>query len=769
MSFSKEFIWGVATSSYQIEGGSYEDGKGLNIWDAFCREEGKIFDDHTGDIACDHYHRYKEDIKAMKEMGVKGYRFSLNWARILPNGTGYKNQKGIDFYNNIINELIKNDIIPYITLYHWELPYELHKKGGWLNEEIIDWFAEYAAVVAEEFSDRVKYFITLNEPQCFVGLGYLQGNHAPGLKIQIKDTFQIIHNALRAHGRAVIALREHAKKDIEIGYAPTGPMFYPATDREEDINAAREQLFSLPDDMSNWTWNVSWFSDPVFLGNYPEEGLKKYKKYLPDITKEDMKLISQPLDFMGENIYNGAMVYSGLNKEIKFVNRYIGFPKTSTGWPVTPECIYWGAKFLVERYKLPLYITENGMACHDVKSVDGRVHDPNRIDFLHRYLYGVKKAIEDGINIAGYFEWSFMDNFEWNEGYDKRFGLIYVDYTTLERTWKDSAYWYQKVIKENGENIIMNKEKEILFLNPIFVEMIWGGDRLALEYNYDIPSDKTGECWAVSAHKNGDCSIANGTFKGERLSSLWTNHRELFGNIEGDRFPLLVKIIDAKDDLSIQVHPDDSYAKKNENGSLGKTECWYILDCNEDANLIIGHNAKDKEELKQMIDKKEWNKLIRKVPIKKGDFFQIEPGTVHAITAGTLILETQQNSDITYRLYDYDRLSNGVPRELHIEKSIDVIRAPFVEKDLQRKITKEMYYTKEELVTCEYYFVDKVDIAGIQIFRNTSPFLIMSVLEGEGMINHTPIKKGDHFILPNGFGDYTLEGNISIISSGVSK
>ena len=243
----------------------------------------------------------------------------------------------------------------------------------------------------------------------------------------------------------------------------------------------------------------------------------------------------------------------------------------------------------------------------------------------------------------------------------------------------------------------MKEEKEILFLNPTFVEMIWGGNRLATEYHYNIPSDKTGECWAVSAHPKGDCTIANGMYKGKKLSSLWENHRELFGNIQGDRFPLLVKIIDAKDDLSIQVHPDDAYAKKNENGSLGKTECWYILDCNENADLIIGHNAKDKEELQQMIHNREWNRLIRKVPIKKGDFFQIEPGTVHAITAGTLILETQQNSDVTYRLYDYDRLSNGVPRELHIEKSIDVIKAPFKEKNLERKITKEKNFTKEEL------------------------------------------------------------------------
>lgn len=767
MSFGKDFVWGVATSSYQIEGAAYEDGKGLNIWDVYCKEEGKIFANHNGDIACDFYHKFKEDIQSMKKMGVKAYRFSLNWARILPQGIGAKNQKGIDFYNTVIDELLDNGIEPYITLYHWELPYELHKKGGWLNEDCIHWFEEYAALVADEFADRVKYFITMNEPQCFVGLGYLKGEHAPGLKMPVRDVFQIAHNILRAHGKAVIALRAHAKRSIEIGYAPTGNMCYPATNREEDIEAARKQIFALSDDLSNWTWNVTWFSDPVFLGHYPEDGLEKYKKYLPNITKEDMELISQPLDFMGGNMYNGTMIYGDVNHEPKMVTREAGSPKTAMDWPITPKCIYWGSKFLTERYHLPLYITENGEACHDVKSVDGKVHDPNRIDFLNRYLYEMKKAIQDGIDIRGYFHWSFMDNFEWAAGYKERFGLIHVDYMTQERTWKDSAYWYQKVIEVNGENLLGNQEKEVLFLNPVFKEMIWGGDRLKSEYHYEIPYEKTGECWAVSAHENGDGIIANGVHKGTSLSKLWKEHRELFGNIEGEKFPLLVKIIDAKDDLSIQVHPDDLYAKTHESSSLGKTECWYVLDCEEDATIVIGHHAKDKEELKKRIDQKEWAHLIRTIPIKKGDFFQIEPGTVHAIKGGTLILETQQNSDVTYRLYDYERLQNGAPRELHIEKSIDVIKTPFKESNFKREVSTTRYCTVEKLIECEYFVVQKIDVNGLSRIQNEHPFLIISIVNGEGKLDDTPVKKGDHLILPYAYGDYTLIGNLSLLCSSV--
>ena len=307
--------------------------------------------------------------------------------------------------------------------------------------------------------------------------------------------------------------------------------------------------------------------------------------------------------------------------------------------------------------------------------------------------------------------------------------------------------------------------KEILFLDPIFKEMIWGGSRLKDDFGYEIPSNQTGECWAISAHTNGDCLIKSGTYKGKRLSELWEHHRELFGNLSGKRFPLLIKIIDAKADLSIQVHPDDAYANEHENGSFGKTECWYILDCDKDATIIVGHNAKDKTELSTMIAQGKWKDLIREIPIKKGDFFQISPGTVHAIKAGTVILETQQNSDITYRLYDYDRLQDGKPRELHIDKSIDVITCPHIENLGDRNKVDLANGTLEKLVSCEFYEVNKIDVCGKEMLAMESPFLNVSVIEGEGTIDDVNIKKGDHFILPNGYGEYTLEGNLSLICS----
>lgn len=309
--------------------------------------------------------------------------------------------------------------------------------------------------------------------------------------------------------------------------------------------------------------------------------------------------------------------------------------------------------------------------------------------------------------------------------------------------------------------------KEILFLQPVLKENIWGGKRLKEDFHYDVPSETTGECWGISAHPNGDCVITNGSFKGQSLSSLWENHRELFGNLKGDRFPLLIKIIDAKDDLSIQVHPDDAYAKVNENGSFGKTECWYILDCEPDTDIVIGHNAKDHAEVEKMILNKEWNQFYRTVPIQKGDFFQIDPGCLHAIKGGTLILETQQNSDITYRVYDYDRLSNGKPRELHIQKSIDVIKAPFVPTKTNPETEVLEGGTHKHLITCRYYSVDKYDIDGTCTLVQDKPFLNVSIIEGEGTIDGTPVKKGDHMILPAGYGKFVAEGKVSFITSGV--
>ena len=453
MEFPKNFLWVTAASAYQIEGRDTNDGKGDHIWNIYEREPGHIYENQTGDIACDHIHRFKEDVAIMKKMGLKAYRFSMDWSRLLPEGTGRVNETGVKFYSDLIDELLANGVEPFITMYHWELPYELYKKGGWLNRDIAEWFGEYAKLIAERFSDRVKYFFTLNEPQCFVGLGYLRGEHAPGVKAPLRDTFEMAHNALRAHGRAVQMLRAYAKQPIEVGFAPTCGMCYPETEKPEDIEAARQMMFSMslqPSD--NWTWNVAWWSDPVLLGHYPEEGLRLYEPYLPKITDADMKLISEPLDIYGQNIYNGRCFRMGPDGKPQEVTRPLGAPKTAVGWPVTPECIYWGLKYLDERYHMPMYLTENGMACHDCISLDGKVHDPNRIDFLARYLKQVKRAASE-IDLRGYFEWTLLDNFEWNKGYAERFGLVYVDFETQKRIWKDSAYWYADVVKENGANL----------------------------------------------------------------------------------------------------------------------------------------------------------------------------------------------------------------------------------------------------------------------------------------------------------------------------
>ena len=307
--------------------------------------------------------------------------------------------------------------------------------------------------------------------------------------------------------------------------------------------------------------------------------------------------------------------------------------------------------------------------------------------------------------------------------------------------------------------------KEILFLDPVFKNMIWGGNRLR-EFGYEIPTETTGECWAISAHPNGDCTIKSGTFKGRTLSSLFKEQPELFGNPKSDRFPLLIKLIDAKNDLSIQVHPDDAYAMEHENGSLGKTECWYILDCDPGATIIIGHNAKNSEEVKDMILNERWNEFYREIPIHKGDFFQINPGTLHAIKGGTMILETQQNSDITYRVYDYGRLQNGKPRQLHVKQSIDVIRAPFIPENADERTEETVGDAKvTKLVSCDKYEVYHISLSGTAVFHQDKCFKNVSILEGNGTIDGIAVKKGDHFILPFGYGEFTVAGELEIIIS----
>ncbi len=312
--------------------------------------------------------------------------------------------------------------------------------------------------------------------------------------------------------------------------------------------------------------------------------------------------------------------------------------------------------------------------------------------------------------------------------------------------------------------------KELLFLVPVCKHNIWGGVKLREEFGYPVEGNDIGECWGISAHPEGDGTIRNGEYQGKKLSELWAEHPELFGNLQYDRYPLLTKIIDAQDDLSIQVHPDDAYARENENGSLGKTECWYIMGCKENATIVIGHNAKTETELKEMVAEERWQELIRKIPIHKGDFIQIDPGTVHAIKADTLILETQQNSAITYRLYDYGRLQNGKPRELHIDKSLDVITVPAKSaEESVESVSGLLVNALNQIYTCEKYTVFKIDVNGSAAFEQNYPFLAASVLEGEGSVDGAEVHKGDHFIIPDGYGKVEMNGNMSLILSTVEK
>ncbi|MCQ2522365.1 MAG: GH1 family beta-glucosidase [Lachnospiraceae bacterium] len=763
--FRDDFAWGVASSAYQIEGTDPEDGRGKCIWDTFC-EEGKIRDKQNAIISADHMHRYKEDYKLMRLLGVKAYRFSLNWSRILPEGVGRINEKGIALYRDMIQEMLHNGITPYITMFHWELPQALQDQGGWLNPKSVEWFGEYAKVVAENFADLSDYFITLNEPECFVGLGNLVGCHAPGYKLPHKDVFTIAHHALMAHGQAVINLRKYAGKKIQIGYAPTCSVACPSTNDPADIEAARQFYLGFYHPLENCTWNVSWFSDPVFLGEYPQEGLEKFKDFLPEIKPGDMELIHQPIDFMGQNIYNGYPIRMGEDGKPVGISHVDGFPVTAAKWPVTPECLYWGVKFLYEKYKMPLYITENGCSCADVVSEDGCVHDPERIHFLDRYLSALQKASDEGVDIRGYFLWTFLDNFEWEKGYSERFGIVHVDFTTQRRTAKDSAFWYKKTMESNGANLSINRgDKMVLFIKPQCKERIWGGDRLIKEWGYEATKESgIGECWAISAHPEADNEVLNGTYAGRTLSDLWKNEKHLFGNRKEETFPLLLKIIDAKDDLSIQVHPDDVYAKKYEN-SYGKKECWYVLDCPENASLIVGNRAKDHAELEQMIAEGRFSDLCNEVPVKKGDFLQIDPGTLHAIKGGFLILETQQSSDVTYRVYDYDRLSDGKPRQLHLKQSLDVIKTPDAWGNEQITHVDQTENVNVEIIETDLYKIWSLPLNGSYILDNPYDFMMCSIIEGEGFVNGTMVQKGTHFLIPAGLMGTKLEGKMQIIYS----
>lgn len=450
MGFPKEFVWGAAAASYQIEGSTQGiDGCGESVWDMCCRRPDFVKDGCTGFVACDHYNRYKEDVAIMKDMGLKAYRLSIMWPRVMPQGTGAINLKGLEFYDSLIDELKAAGIEPWVTLFHWDYPHELFRRGGWLNDDSSDWFADYTQVIVDRLSDRVSNWFTLNEPACFIQLGHWDGTHAPGIKLPVRDVNRAWHNSLLAHGKAVLTIRARSKSPCRVGAAPVFASSIPFTDSAADIEAARNFTFQIKH--KPCCWSATWWLEPALTGVYPQDGMEVAGEDAPPVKPGDMEIIHQPLDFLGFNCYSSASIKAGTDGNPEVVPYPADYPRTDMAWAVTPNSLYYGVKFLYERYKLPIIITENGLGFTDWVAVDGKVHDGGRIDFLTRYLRAFKKASDSGIPLLGYFQWSVMDNFEWAEGYHKRFGLVHIDYASQKRTPKDSAYWYKDVIASNGQ------------------------------------------------------------------------------------------------------------------------------------------------------------------------------------------------------------------------------------------------------------------------------------------------------------------------------
>jgi len=442
LKFPDDFKWGAATASYQIEGAFREDGKGLSIWDVFSHIPGRIQEDDTGDVACDHYHRYREDVKNMKKIGLKAYRFSISWPRVIPEGRGKINEAGLDFYDRLVDELLKVDIEPFITLYHWDLPQTLQEKGGWKNRDTVGYFSDYAAVVSRRLGDRVHSWITHNEPWVVSFLGHAFGTHPPGI-MDFSTALQVSHHLLLSHAGALEVLKNTGNDKTRVGITLNLSSAHPATDKEEDIKAAK-----IFDGFIN-----RWFLDPIFKGSYPPDMLDYYKDNVPEILPGDMGVISRKVDFLGVNYYTRHIVKANPEEGILGIS----FLKpgeaeyTEMGWEVYPEGIYEVLKRVQDDYSPEsIYITENGAAFQDRLDKEGKVEDKKRINYLKDHLCHIHKAIGEGVRLKGYFVWSLMDNFEWTYGYSRRFGLIYVDYPTQKRIFKESAIWYKKVIENNG-------------------------------------------------------------------------------------------------------------------------------------------------------------------------------------------------------------------------------------------------------------------------------------------------------------------------------
>ena len=440
--FPEDFHWGMATAAYQIEGAPEEGGKGESIWDRFSHTPGKIHNNENADIACDHYHRWRDDVKLMAQIGINSYRFSLAWTRILPRGHGALNESGLSFYDRLIDELLANDIQPFVTLYHWDLPQALQDRGGWANRDTAFYFRDYAGEVSLRYGDRVKNWITHNEPAVTTFIGHHQGLFAPGIS-DLKTALQAAHHLLLSHGLAIPVLQENCggRAGITLDLAPA----HPATDSDADRLAAQREF----DHYCNW------FLLPLFEGRYPHEMAASYEgaDLMPKMQPEDMAQISVKTDFLGINYYRREITRHA--KGANFWNfEIIPAPNgefSEMGWEVYPAGLYEILQYVHKTHQPPeIYITESGIALPDKIDTDGKVHDPRRISYLHQHFQQAKKCIDAGIPLKGYFVWSLLDNFEWASGFSKRFGLFYMDYATQERIWKDSARWFQQVVQQKG-------------------------------------------------------------------------------------------------------------------------------------------------------------------------------------------------------------------------------------------------------------------------------------------------------------------------------
>jgi beta-glucosidase len=440
LQFPDDFVWGAATASYQIEGAWNEDEKGESIWDRFSHTPGKVQDGDTGDKACDHYHRWEDDLKMIKALGLKAYRFSVAWPRVLPNGSGMVSEAGLDFYNKLVDGLLKLDIEPYITLYHWDLPQKLQDKGGWTERMIVDAFVEYTDIVTRALGDRVKNWITLNEPWVSAFVGYEHGRHAPGHTSR-HEALAAAHHLLLSHGKAVPVIRANSR-DANVGITLNLSPQYAASPSIADRVAA------------TWTdgYINRWFLDPLVGRGYPQDMVNDFGDEMAFVQSGDLETAAVPLDFIGVNYYTRNVARSDKVSDTENAPRTIfrGNEITEMDWEVFPEGLYKTLGRLYFDYDFPvIHITENGAAFVDQVN-NGEVDDPARLSYIHRHLQQVHRAIEAGIPVKGYFAWSLMDNFEWGFGYSKRFGLVYVDYQSQQRIIKSSAKWYQQVIEKNA-------------------------------------------------------------------------------------------------------------------------------------------------------------------------------------------------------------------------------------------------------------------------------------------------------------------------------